>query len=152
MEVYCSRHLPSQSQESMEHGGGGGGIWDCDEDDVFYEELRRQVLLLTAEDDEECVENKPTIAAKSLQQRFSIGLGPPASTLPPGCYYHWSGNQAMDSVPRWLSNVWNSGIGTGVFIPQIIKSRRRYKPSRSFSYQAFLCSSLSSEFVVFTSC
>lgn len=131
----------------MEHGG----IWDCDEDDVFYEELRRQVLLLTAEDDddEERVENKHANAAKSLQlqQRFNAGLGP-ASTPQPGCYYHWSGNEAVDSAPRWLCNVWNSGNGTGVFIPQIIKSRRRNnKPSRFFSYLFALCSGLSSEFV-----
>ncbi|KAL3510846.1 hypothetical protein ACH5RR_030247 [Cinchona calisaya] len=102
-------------------------IWECDEDDLFYAELRRQVLLLTAEDDEECQENRHPNTAKSLQQRFNTS---PPSLLQPGCYYNWSGNHENGSVPTWLFNLWKPGNGTGVFIPQIIKSRRRYRPRK----------------------
>ncbi|KAL3501679.1 hypothetical protein ACH5RR_036128 [Cinchona calisaya] len=104
-------------------------IRDCEEDDFFYAELRRQLLMLTAEDDDEDQENRHTYnTAKSIKQRLNAS---PASMLQlPGCYHNWSGSNANESVPTWLFNLWNSGNGTGVFIPQIIKSTRRYKPRK----------------------
>lgn len=123
MEVCIS--LRSQVQDNMNQRD----IWECDEDDLFYAELRRQVLLLTAEDDEECQESKLPNSDKPIEQRLNTS---PVSVLPPGCYYNWSGSDETESVPTWLFNLWKSGNGTGVFIPQIIKSRRRYRPSRFF--------------------
>lgn len=105
-------------------------------DDHFYAELREQILLLTAEEDndvevevEELQQNKLKISAKSLPQRFNMS---PASAqqVQNGCYYNWSGDEETESVPPWLFNLWKSGNGngTGVFIPQITKSKTRYNP------------------------
>ncbi|KAI5678611.1 hypothetical protein M9H77_09561 [Catharanthus roseus] len=98
-------------------------IWEeCDdEDDLFYEELRKQILLLIAEDDEDHVQGLQGNMLKTLKKRFNNG---------PVCYYNWSGNEATGLVPTWLFDLWKPGNGTGVFIPQIIKSGKRYKPRR----------------------
>lgn len=45
-----------------------------------------------------------------------------------GNYFTWGGNEISDSaVPIWMVNLWKSGNnnGTGVFIPNVVKSRRR---------------------------
>lgn len=103
-----------------------------EEDDHFYAELRKQILLLTAEEEDnvevqELQRNKLQISAKSLQQRFNNW---PGSALHHGCYYNWSGDEATEAVPTWLFNLWKSGNGTGVFLPQITKSRTRHNPSK----------------------
>ncbi|CAI9096254.1 OLC1v1032352C1 [Oldenlandia corymbosa var. corymbosa] len=116
----------------MDHLGAWDGA-ESAEDVLFYEELRRQVLILTAEedDDDEYQENKhPNIGAKSLHQTVAHSPASALQTQQPGCYYQWSGGETTDSVPRWVFNVWNPGSGTGVFIPQIVKSRRRNKPRK----------------------
>nr|XP_027096824.1 uncharacterized protein LOC113716628 [Coffea arabica] len=102
-------------------------IWECDEDDLFYAELRRQVLVLTAEDDEDCQENRHPNTGKLSHQNLNFSH---VSKLQPGCYYNWLGNDETESAPTWLFNLWKPGNGTGVFIPQIIKSRRRYRPRK----------------------
>ncbi|CAI9775157.1 unnamed protein product [Fraxinus pennsylvanica] len=100
-----------------------------DEDDVFYEELRRQVLQLTADDEE----LYPNVRSPSSVDARRKGL----STSPPfvpqcRCHYNWTENHV---TPPWLLSLWKTngkGNGTGVFIPQIVKSsrRRNYRPRR----------------------
>ncbi|KAG8366577.1 hypothetical protein BUALT_Bualt17G0094400 [Buddleja alternifolia] len=45
-------------------------------------------------------------------------------------YYNWPDNKEDYAAPAWILNLWRSGNGTGVFIPQISQSRRKYKPRR----------------------
>ncbi|KAL2484764.1 Uncharacterized protein Adt_29520 [Abeliophyllum distichum] len=101
-----------------------------EEDDVFYDELRRQVLLLTAEDsdDEELRENGTSPNMAEARKHGSIAMS--SSVNPPGCFYNWSGNKEDYAAPACILNLWRTGNGTGVFIPQIIQSRRRNKPRR----------------------
>ncbi|GER28504.1 protein bassoon [Striga asiatica] len=93
------------------------------EDDDFYHEIREQVLQLTAEEDnfdEENLEikNHNTVAAKH-------GLNNVPAQIKRG-YYNWPENRDEEnSVPAWIVNLWRCGNGTGVFIPQILPSRRR---------------------------
>lgn len=111
-----------------------------EEDDHFYAELRKQILLLTTEEDEELQQNKLKISAKSLHQRFNKSHAS-ALQVQNGCYYNWSGDEETKSVPTWLFNLWKSGNGngTGVFIPQISKSRTRYNPSKCVFFSSIPC-------------
>ncbi|KAL2542640.1 Uncharacterized protein Adt_03618 [Abeliophyllum distichum] len=96
-----------------------------DEDDVFYDELRRQVLQLTADDDGDEFLNP--VEPRKKGSSTSLPFVPQSR-----CHYNWSENCV---APPWLLNLWTTtgkGNGTGVFIPQNIKSsrRRNYKPRR----------------------
>ncbi|KAG6407823.1 hypothetical protein SASPL_130822 [Salvia splendens] len=106
---------------------------DCDrmqepfqeeEDDVFYCELRRQVLQLTAEDDDGDV-----CEAKAMKVRKQ---GPYVGALQPVCYQGWPGIKegCGSAAPAWIVNLWRSGNGTGVFIPQGVQSRRTNRSRR----------------------
>ncbi|CAI9761842.1 unnamed protein product [Fraxinus pennsylvanica] len=100
-----------------------------EDDGVFYSELRRQVLLLTAEDsDEELHENRNSPNMTEARKHGSIPM--PSSVKPPSCFYNWSGNKDDYAAPAWVLNLWRTGNGTGVFIPQIVQSSRRNKPRR----------------------
>ncbi|KAI3467123.1 hypothetical protein Pfo_023786, partial [Paulownia fortunei] len=85
------------------------------EDDVFYCELRRQVLQLTAEDDdrEEFYENKNSNAVAAAGKQ-GLNNGPCGDD---------------HAAPAWILNLWRTGNGTGVFIPQVTQSRRKNRPS-----------------------
>ncbi|THG13909.1 hypothetical protein TEA_016064 [Camellia sinensis var. sinensis] len=51
-----------------------------------------------------------------------------SATVIPGSYFSWLENEGTNAVPpTWLVNLWRTGNGTGVFIPHIVKSRRRHK-------------------------
>ncbi|XP_022889379.1 uncharacterized protein LOC111404879 [Olea europaea var. sylvestris] len=101
-----------------------------EDDDVFYSELRRQVMLLTAEDsdDEELRENRSSPNMNEARKHGSIPMT--SSVKPPTCFYNWSGNKEDYAAPAWILNLWRTGNGTGVFIPQIVRSRRN-KPRRT---------------------
>ncbi|THG10480.1 hypothetical protein TEA_012508 [Camellia sinensis var. sinensis] len=105
---------------------------DNDDDDAFYAELRRQILILTSEDDDDA--DLPRSKHSNLTRGAREGSSPRFSaSLIPGSYFSWlekeNTNTNACAVPVWLVNLWRSGNGTGVFIPHIVKSRRRRKKS-----------------------
>ncbi|XP_057508275.1 uncharacterized protein LOC130791172 [Actinidia eriantha] len=98
------------------------------DDEVFYAELRRQVLLLTTEDDDDDVNGD--FPKKKLPNYFQgSGSGFSGSTLH-GICFGWFETEEVNAVPAWLVNLWRNGNGngTGVFIPRIVKPKRRRKP------------------------
>jgi hypothetical protein len=60
---------------------------------------------------------------RSKQESSSLTSSFP-TTLHPGSYFNWWERQKTDSVPPWLENLWRNANVNGVFIPQIVKSRR----------------------------
>ncbi|MCD7466268.1 hypothetical protein HAX54_002826 [Datura stramonium] len=111
-----------------------GTFRDEFEDDDFYDELRRQVLILTEE--EEYVQQSNEIKNSNRVQMRSSVL---QQQQPKGIQFYWYGDNSEDDnkVPKWLLDLWRKGNykdevlnGTGVFIPHIIKSRRRNKSRR----------------------
>ncbi|KAG6405583.1 hypothetical protein SASPL_133174 [Salvia splendens] len=95
-----------------------------EDDDVFYCELRRQVLQLTAEDDDDDV-------CDAMVRKQGPYVGAPQ----PVCYHDWPGidEGCGFAAPAWIVNLWRSGNGTGVFIPQGVQSRRTDRSSMSLS-------------------
>lgn len=94
--------------------------------DAYYAELGKQILLLTADDDE-LVDDTAHYRSADTQRKQdpnSLAISFPA-TSQPGSYFNWWERQKTNSVPAWPENSWRSnGSGTGVFIPQIVNSRR----------------------------
>ncbi|TKY69383.1 hypothetical protein E2542_SST05656 [Spatholobus suberectus] len=96
------------------------------DDDTFYAEIRRQILQLTSEDDEDLV----------VKQRFnqaSVGNGGSTrlaynSTSPPPASHFCSRETHSSGSPDWLVNLWKSGRGTGVFIPQVVTGKKYQRP------------------------
>ncbi|XP_057765769.1 uncharacterized protein LOC130986379 [Salvia miltiorrhiza] len=100
------------------------------EDDVFYSELRKQVLQLTAEDDdveEQVYRNKNS--NKVAAQREGLDDGHRHISRDGG-YYDWPPNKEEVAAPAWVMNLWRTGNGTGVFIPQIVQSKKKNRPRR----------------------
>ncbi|PIN23698.1 hypothetical protein CDL12_03579 [Handroanthus impetiginosus] len=101
------------------------------DDDVFYSELRRQVLQLTAEDDEreevQLYENKNPNTVTT--RKPSANIGPFGFSQERG-YDNWPVNEEDHSAPAWILNSRRIGNGTGVFIPQVVQSRRKNRPRR----------------------
>ncbi|KAB1211508.1 hypothetical protein CJ030_MR6G013250 [Morella rubra] len=102
--------------------------------DVIYAEIRRQILLLTADEGEDVHKAKrQNTFGGAAGKRSSNGItacGYYPAILQPGSYFNWWENENSSSVPAWLANLWKNSNGTGVFIPQIVGSRRCYKPGR----------------------
>ncbi|XP_009799341.1 uncharacterized protein [Nicotiana sylvestris] len=125
MEVYNNK-LIQKMQRNM-----GISCWEEFEGDDFYNELRRQVLILTTEDEEDDrYSNEIKNSNKVEMKSYSV-------LQPAGVHFSWSGDKEDNNkVPKWLSDLWRKGNrdevfnGTGVFIPHIVKSRRRNKPRR----------------------
>ncbi|KAM3328344.1 hypothetical protein P3S68_033036 [Capsicum galapagoense] len=100
------------------------------EGDDFYDELRRQILILTSEDEEECVQQS--------NKKVQVGALKLPLCMGSGIQFYWYGDNKEDNykVPKWISDLWRKGNtnevfnGTGVFIPHIVKSRRRNKSRR----------------------
>ncbi|KAL1828895.1 hypothetical protein ACET3Z_007307 [Daucus carota] len=110
-------------QSSQEHYDLNSG-----DDDSFYEELKRQILLLTA-DDEKAREDYATV---DHRRRISVS-NKRNSWNKMGSYFDWTNNEktSANSVPACIQSLWRNGnTGTGVFIPDIVMSRRRNKPRR----------------------
>ena len=113
--------MDMKTDPSLEMEGG-----DAD-DEVFYAELRRQVLLLTAEEDDDDV--NADFPENKIRNSFQgSGSGFSGSTLH-GICFGWFETEEVNAVPSWLVNLWRNGNGTGVFIPRIVKPKRRRKPS-----------------------
>ncbi|CAL1408262.1 unnamed protein product [Linum trigynum] len=124
--------------------------YDCD-DDAFYAEIRRQILLITAgngDDDDEIDGNRRRCGRKRPPTRGGRVLLQVAPSA--GRYFSWceetdrifgdssssSSLSSSVSTPDWLVNLWSNNkasgsvVGTGVFIPQIVKSGGRSRPRR----------------------
>ncbi|KAH0674932.1 hypothetical protein KY285_022733 [Solanum tuberosum] len=110
-----------------------GTFRDEFEGDDFYDELRRQMLILTTEDEEDYVQqsNDQIKNSKRVEMKSLV------LQQPKGIQFYWYGDKEdYNKVPKWLLDLWNKGNrgevlnGTGVFIPHIVKSRRRNKSRR----------------------
>lgn len=114
---------------------------DNDNNDILYAEIRRQILLLTADEGEDFQKNRRRNSSGAAKGRASKNISTAACSYPailqPGSYFNWWENEDTNSVPAWLLNLWKNGSGTGVFIPQIVKSRAYYKPGM-FSINVFV--------------
>ncbi|KAK4376481.1 hypothetical protein RND71_002777 [Anisodus tanguticus] len=111
-----------------------GTFRDEFEGDDFYDELRRQVLILTAEEDEDYYGHQSNEIKNSNRVEMKSSL---VLQQPKGIQFYWCGDREDNNkVPKWLSDLWRKGNrdevfnGTGVFIPHIVKSRRRSKSRR----------------------
>ncbi|KAK4399926.1 hypothetical protein Sango_1098700 [Sesamum angolense] len=101
-----------------------------EDDDTFYDELRRQVLQLTADDDEDAYENK-ILQSRKQGRKQGLHTGP-CSVRQPRCYYNWPGNKEdCAAAPAWMLNLWRSGNGTGVFIPQTVQRKNRSRRKKN---------------------
>ncbi|KAL7132527.1 hypothetical protein ABFS83_12G080100 [Erythranthe nasuta] len=103
----------------------------ADDDDVYYSELERQVLQLTADDDEQDQDfdaNKNIIISPADK---GVIVNNVSRVLNGGNYYNWPESKDNLAAPAWISNLWKTGNGTGVFIPQIVlQSRKTNRPRR----------------------
>ncbi|KAM0983624.1 hypothetical protein ACFX2I_011066 [Malus domestica] len=102
-----------------------------DDDDVFFAEIRSQILALTS-DNEEFPDSK---SAKYDSFSRSVTKRPAGHIISSSLgYISWLGNKNSSNyaVPASLAKLWeNSNVtGTGVFIPQAVKSRRDCRPRR----------------------
>ncbi|XP_020538118.2 uncharacterized protein LOC105642073 [Jatropha curcas] len=115
-----------KNQNQQFHGKSDG-----DDNDPIYMEIERQILLLTADDngDDEDFLSQRKLSSNSRRLTSSCC----SCTLQHGSNHFpwWEGEKSDydNSTPTWLLNLWSrTGSGTGVFIPHIVKSRRRYRP------------------------
>ncbi|KAJ6721109.1 hypothetical protein OIU85_024226 [Salix viminalis] len=123
MEFHYSNQTRSERQMGADTNLEFEGV---EYSDAYYAELGKQILLLTADDDEEVDDTAHYRSADTprKQDSNSLAISFPA-TLQPGSYFNWWERQKTDSVPAWPEKTWRSnGNGTGVFIPQIVNSRR----------------------------
>ncbi|KAM0964694.1 uncharacterized protein LOC126606377 [Malus sylvestris] len=102
-----------------------------DDDDIFFAEIRRQILALTA-DNEDFPDAK---SAKYNSFRSNVTKRPAGHSMSSSLgYISWleNKNSTNYAVPASLAKLWeNSDVtGTGVFIPQAVKSRRDCRPRR----------------------
>ncbi|XP_055809716.1 uncharacterized protein LOC129879977 [Solanum dulcamara] len=113
-----------------------GTFQDDFEGDDFYDELRRQILILTAEDEEDYVQQ----SNDQIKNSKRVEMNSLELQQPKGIQFYWYGDKEdYNKVPKWLLDLWRKGNrdevlnGTGVFIPHIVKSRRRNKSRRKNS-------------------
>ncbi|KAL8120912.1 uncharacterized protein LOC141724964 [Apium graveolens] len=93
--------------------------YENDGDDKFYAELERRILVLINTADE---------GDHSKNSRM-IGGTRNYSTRRDQSYFDWTETEnPPSSVPSTILNLWRSNVnGTGVFIPHMVKAKRRNK-------------------------
>lgn len=89
-----------------------------EDDAFFYAELERQISLLTEDDDR----GGDYLSKYSSSTRVSCAAVKQSTER----YFDWTENEGGNYVPTWILNLWRNGNGTGVFIPHIVKSRRKH--------------------------
>ncbi|KAL6566400.1 hypothetical protein OROGR_002015 [Orobanche gracilis] len=99
-----------------------------EEYDVFYEELKRQVLQLTADDEDGLIYENETPNTAEARRRVTCN-GPTC-----GVPSRWPGIKFKEdcaATSAWALSSWRSGstVGTGVFIPRNVESRRKNRSS-----------------------
>ena len=106
------------------HGVDQNSSYENDGDDMFYAELERRILVLINTADESGDHaNNSTRRINSYSSRRDQR------------YFDWTETEnPPSSVPSTISNLWRSANvnGTGVFIPHMVKAKRRNK-NRTFS-------------------
>ncbi|KAG7982433.1 hypothetical protein I3843_04G052400 [Carya illinoinensis] len=136
MEFDCSTLQSNMAMNTYDHHHYLEVVEDGEHDsnDILYAEIRRQILLLTADEDEDFQKTRRRNSSGVAKGRSSKNSLTSACSYPailqPGSYFNWGENEDANSVPAWLLNLWKNGNGTGVFIPQIVKSRTYCKPGR----------------------
>ncbi|KAB2625350.1 hypothetical protein D8674_017010 [Pyrus ussuriensis x Pyrus communis] len=85
------------------------------EDDLFFADLTKQISLLIMDDEEDPIATSPSVSL----QAFSCAIHPPAHPAFP--YEQSCGRETK---------------GTGVFIPQSIRPRRKHRQGRFASYNS----------------
>lgn len=101
-------------------------FYSSEEDDSFYDELRRQILQLTAEEDDV---DEDMYRKKIIEARKQSPLHGPLR------YYDWPGiKEDCIATPAWMLNLWRSGNGTGVFIPQTLHSSGKNRSSMFYLF------------------
>jgi len=92
------------------------------DDDTFYTEIRRQILQLTSEDEDLLVEKPFNKASVGGSTRL------PYNNTPPLANHFCSWEAQSSGSPDLHVNLWKSGRGTGVFIPQVVTGRKYQRP------------------------
>lgn len=98
-----------------------------EDDDVYYAELERQILELTAEEDEDegfLETRRQGNVARAYND--AMKARPLACAKGLGHFNSWEKRDADSSVPSCIWSTWQKSNGTGVFIPNIVKSRTRH--------------------------
>lgn len=98
--------------------------YENDGDDKFYAELERRILVLINTTDE----------GDHSKNSGMIGRTSNYSSRRDQSYFDWTETEnPPSSVPSTILNLWRSNVsGTGVFIPHLVKAKRRNK-NRTFS-------------------
>ncbi|CAJ1932310.1 unnamed protein product [Sphenostylis stenocarpa] len=93
------------------------------DDDTFYAEIRRQILQLTSEDEEDLLVVKPfNQASVGGSTRLAYNRTSPHAN-------HFCSWETQSSSSADLPvNLWKSGRGTGVFIPQVVTGKKYQRP------------------------
>ncbi|KAI6677012.1 hypothetical protein NL676_037808 [Syzygium grande] len=106
-----------------------------EDDDVYYAELERQILELTAEEDEDGGFLK-TKHRGNVARAYNDAMKANSLACPKGLghFNSWEKKSINSSVPDCISSSWQKSNGTGVFIPNIVKSRTRHASDQSANY------------------
>lgn len=120
----------------MEVNTDPGMLFEAEnEDDVFYAEIKRQILQLTTEEDNEGFlgETKRLDLDPVMSHGVSKGSGSGyvfCRGVAGGSHFcSWEAQSYGGSPPVWLVNLWKTknGKGTGVFIPQAVRSKKYHR-------------------------
>lgn len=99
--------------------------YENDGDDIFYAELERRILMLiNTADESDHSKNTRMMRRTNTNNYSSSRRGRDQS------YFDWTETEnPPSSVPTTILNLWRSSNanGTGVFIPHMVKSKRRNK-------------------------